>query len=254
MKGQRVFRRLTVNELGAWRGRHPDALVLDARDADSHARSGWPDAVRLSRDNQDELLLRTRRGRPILIYCHRGNASQAWARMFADFGFTVVCDLIGGHAAWAASVAGANPSGSPVEPALAAWLTSVGFVGPSARDAHDNTPLMVAAWRGARRRRRAAGARRGGRCDQRGRQQRAVARLRARRPGRHRTARAGRRAARPCERDGRDLPDVRGIVGQGRGRPCAARAGADPAIRSRDGFTALDMAATAECLQLLRRL
>ncbi|MFP3480632.1 hypothetical protein SB780_37915, partial [Burkholderia sp. SIMBA_057] len=69
MKGQRVFRRLTVNELGAWRGRHPDALVLDARDADSHARSGWPDAVRLSRDNQDELLLRTRRGRPILIYC-----------------------------------------------------------------------------------------------------------------------------------------------------------------------------------------
>ncbi|KDB07447.1 Rhodanese-like protein [Burkholderia sp. lig30] len=116
MKGQRVFRRLTVNELDAWRGRHPDALVLDARDADSHARTGWPGAVLLSRDNQDALLLRTMRRRPILIYCYHGNASQTWARMFADFGFTEVCDLIGGHAAWAARVAGADPGGQPPDP------------------------------------------------------------------------------------------------------------------------------------------
>jgi rhodanese-related sulfurtransferase len=34
-----------------------------------------------------------------LIYCYHGNASQNWAQMFADFGFTDVCDLIGGHAA-----------------------------------------------------------------------------------------------------------------------------------------------------------
>ena len=97
MKGQRVFRRLTVAELGPWGAAHPTALLLDARDAASHARDGWPGAVRLCSDNQDTLLLRTARTRPVLIYCYHGNASQTWAQMFADFGFTEVSDLIGGQ-------------------------------------------------------------------------------------------------------------------------------------------------------------
>jgi rhodanese-related sulfurtransferase len=100
MKGQRMFRRLTPSELGAWLQARPNALLLDTRDAASHARNGWPGALRLSQDTQDELLLRTDRRRPVLIYCHHGIQSQVWAQMFADFGFTDVCDVIGGHAAW----------------------------------------------------------------------------------------------------------------------------------------------------------
>ncbi|GLU32178.1 ankyrin repeat domain-containing protein [Trinickia caryophylli] len=254
MKGQRVFRRVTVNELGGWRLHHPDALVLDVRDADSHARTGWPDAVRLSRDNQDALLLRTPRNRPILIYCYHGNASQTWARMFADFGFTEVCDLIGGHAAWAASVAEANPSGRPIEPALAAWLASTGFAGPNARGAHDNTPLMVAAWR-----------------------------------GRHDIVDVLLAHGVPLDAtnaDGNNALWLACVHGEPRGIETLAKAGvpldhmnftgatclmyaassgkadvvrtllalgASPSIRSQDDFTALDMAATPECLQLLRR-
>lgn len=149
MKGQRMFRRLTLAELGAWQVQRPNALLLDARDADSHARSGWPGAVRLSRDNQDDLLLHTDRRRPVLIYCYHGSASQVWAQMFADFGFTDVCDLVGGHAAWVAGLATANPSGQAPTPELAAWLAREGFIGPDGRGAHANTPLMVAAWRGA---------------------------------------------------------------------------------------------------------
>jgi len=103
MKGQRVFRRLTVTEVGPWCAAHPNALLLDTRDAASHARDGWPGAVRLCSDNQDDLLLRTARTRPLLIYCYHGNASQTWAQMFADFGFTEVSDLIGGQAALAAT-------------------------------------------------------------------------------------------------------------------------------------------------------
>ena len=103
MKGQRIYRRLTVADVGPWCAAHPTALLLDARDAASHARDGWPGAVRLCSDNQDTLLLRTARTRPVLIYCHHGNASQTWAQMFADFGFTEVRDLIGGQAAWVAA-------------------------------------------------------------------------------------------------------------------------------------------------------
>lgn len=120
MKGQRTYRRLTLSELDAWQGQRPNALLLDARDADSHARDGWPGAVLLTLRNQDELLLRTDRRRPILIYCYHGHASQDWAQMFADFGFTDVCDVIGGHASWSAGTASANPSGKPRPPALAA--------------------------------------------------------------------------------------------------------------------------------------
>jgi rhodanese-related sulfurtransferase len=149
MKGQRTFRRLTLAELGAWQGQRPNALVLDARDADSHAKNGWPGSVFLGRHNQDELLLRTTRRQPVLIYCYHGNASQDLAQMFADFGFTDVSDLIGGHTAWLSATATANPSGKPPTPELAAWLAREGFIGPEGRGAHGNTPLMVAAWRGA---------------------------------------------------------------------------------------------------------
>ncbi len=110
MKGQRTYRRITLAELGAWQRQRPNALLLDARDADSHARDGWPGAVLLTSRNQDELLLRTDRRRPILIYCHHGHASQTWAQMFADFGFTDVCDLVGGHAAWGTRIASTHPA------------------------------------------------------------------------------------------------------------------------------------------------
>lgn len=160
MNGRRTFRRLTADELPDWQRRHPQALLLDARDAASHARDGWPGALRLSADNQDRLLLSTDRRRPVLVYCYHGRASQTWAQMFADFGFTDVVDLIGGHAAWqaavqaerarAAAAAIALPTAPERAPApeLAAWLAREGFTGPEARGAHGNTPLMHAAWRG----------------------------------------------------------------------------------------------------------
>lgn len=163
MNGQRTFRRLSIAELAAWQALHPDALVLDARDAASHARDGWPGAQRLHADSQDHLLLRTPRRQPVLVYCTHGRASQTWAQMFADFGFTEVADLIGGHAAWqqaqhaaqrlgdAAALPAPAPAPAPARPlapALAAWLAAQGFAGPDAHGPHGNTPLMVAAWRG----------------------------------------------------------------------------------------------------------
>jgi len=151
MKGQRVFRRLTLAEFRVWHAQRPQALLLDARDATSHARDALPGAVRLSPDNQDALLLRTERQRPVLIYCYQGNASQVWAQTFADFGFTNVSDLIGGHRAWVEGTPVAAPSGKSLTPELAGWLRREGFVDTQARGTHGNSPLMVAAWRGAAR-------------------------------------------------------------------------------------------------------
>lgn len=251
MKGQRIFRRLTLAELGVWQGQRPDALLLDARDADSHARNGWPGSVCLSRDNQDDLLLQTSRRRPVLIYCYHGNASQTWAQMFADFGFTDVCDLVGGHAAWVAATA--KSSGKPPPPELAAWLAREGFTGPEGRVVHGNTPLMVAAWRGALN---------------------IIEALLTHGVVLDATNMDGNNALWLACFNG-NLQGVQRLVEAGvpinhanaTGATClmyAASAGktevvrtllalgVDPTLRTQDDFTALDMAANRDCLQLLR--
>lgn len=253
MKGQRTFRRLTLAELGAWRLQRPDVLLLDARDADSHARDGWPGAVRISSDNQDMLLLRTDRRRPVLIYCYHGNASQTYAQMFADFGFTDVHDLVGGHAAWTAGNAIANPSGTPLTPELAAWLAREGFVGPESHGAHGNTPLMTAAWRGNAAIVEALLAH-GVALDATnadGNNALWLACVHGNPHGVTRLAAAGV----PIDH-ANDTGATCLMYAASAGKAAIVRTllalGADPAPRSQDDLTALDMAASAECLQLLR--
>jgi rhodanese-related sulfurtransferase len=150
---------------------HPEALLLDAREARHHAQSHLGGCVRLDGRNHELMLMRERKSRPVLIYCYHGNASQTWAGMFADFGFGEVADLVGGWSAIdpqgqllgpqslaellppvsPATAAATATESPPVPEALAAWLADQGFkpADPAAASAHGNTPLMHAAWRGA---------------------------------------------------------------------------------------------------------
>jgi rhodanese-related sulfurtransferase len=161
-----AFQRLRSDQVLDWLATRPNALVLDAREARHHAASHLAGCTLLGRGNQDSLLMAKPKSRPVLIYCYHGNASQTWANMFVDFGFTDVADLMGGWAAvdrqgilqgpqQASDVLpGSAPSASPassVPLALATWLSAEGFVAaqPDAPAKHGNTPLMHAAWRGA---------------------------------------------------------------------------------------------------------
>lgn len=166
---EKPFVRLRPEQAHAWLAEHPDALVLDAREARHHAVSHLAGCTRLDGRNHERLLMREPKSRPVLIYCYHGNASQTYASMFSDFGFTDVADLIGG---WTAidrhgQLQGPQPAaevfpapsitGTPakstaaVPPALAAWLAAEGFdpTQPELAGQHGNTPLMHAAWRGA---------------------------------------------------------------------------------------------------------
>ncbi len=148
------FARLRAADLPAWWAAHPDALVLDARDAVHHARGAMPGSLRLDGRNHERLLMREAKSRPVLIYCYHGNASQTYAEMFSDFGFQRVADLMGGWEAWVQSrlslppVDVPQPEPAPVPDMLQAWLASAGFTHPEAVGPHGNTPLMQAAWRG----------------------------------------------------------------------------------------------------------
>jgi rhodanese-related sulfurtransferase len=158
------FQRLQPAQARAWLAARPHALLLDAREARHHANSHLAGSTRLDGRNHEPLLRRESRSRPVLIYCYHGHASQTWASMFTDFGFTDVADLVGGWTAidrqgqlhgpqQPADVLPEPPAASaaPVmPPALAAWLSAEGFDPgrPEAPGQHGNTPLMHAAWRG----------------------------------------------------------------------------------------------------------
>jgi len=152
--------RLTPAQLGDWLAQRPQALVLDARDLHAHAQGHLPGCLRLDGRNHEPLLMSERKDRPVLIYCYHGNASQTYASMFRDFGFVEVADVIGGWVAIDAAVraqtsraevAAPTVAASPVPSVLALWLEAEGFdpAQPAAPGRHGNTPLMHAAWRGA---------------------------------------------------------------------------------------------------------
>jgi len=93
------FQRLRPEQSLAWLAERPNALLLDTREARHHTISHLAGCTRLDGRNHEQLLLREPKNRPVLIYCYHGNASQTWANMFIDFGFTDVADVVGGWAA-----------------------------------------------------------------------------------------------------------------------------------------------------------
>jgi len=101
MNSPQTLLRLSAAQVPDWLAAHPEALVLDARDASDHAQGRLPGSQRLDGRNHEPLLLRASKNQPVFIYCYRGHASRTYARMFLDFGFHDVADLVGGWQAMA---------------------------------------------------------------------------------------------------------------------------------------------------------
>lgn len=261
MSPERKFTRLTALQTEAMiRERAP--LVLDSREAGAYAKGHLDNAVNLGCHNLDRTLLSGDKIKPVLIYCYHGNASQTYAQMFADFGFMQVYDLIGGYAAWEQHQATKSvPSAaSNMDLVLNEWLAAAGFAEDGtadplqARISHRNTPLMKACWTGA--------------AD-------IVERLLDHGVDLEATNGDGNtalwlacvngdpRIIQALVRAGINLDHQNDngatclMYGASASKPAVVstllEAGADPTIKSLDDFTALDMAASIECLQLLRR-
>jgi rhodanese-related sulfurtransferase len=121
-----------------------DLAVLDVRDAGSFDQSHIDGARHVTSANLSAVLGATARTRPILIYCYHGNASREYAQIFSDFGFPEVYSLDGGYDAWRnRSPAGARKA---IGAELQQWLAAQQFASAdvNAVIANATTPLMKA--------------------------------------------------------------------------------------------------------------
>ena len=101
MRSGADFKRIDVAEARRLTAqRESELLILDVRDQKSFASGHIPKAQSASEAIIFGLLTERLKQRPVLIYCYHGNASQTYAQMFIDFGFTEVFSLDGGFEHW----------------------------------------------------------------------------------------------------------------------------------------------------------
>ena len=154
-----TFRRIAADEALAFMiaaaGQGRAYHLFDTRDAGSYARGHLSQAEPLAERDLGDWIGRLPRAEPVLIYCYHGNASQVFAKTFADFGYTEVYSIDGGFQALAQAIAlrqAADASPPAPSAALQAFMAEEGFAAAriDATTEHGMTPLMKAA-RAARR-------------------------------------------------------------------------------------------------------
>ena len=128
----------------------PNLHLIDVRDPDSFRKEHIETAINATNADVERMIWRLPKQDPILIYCYHGNASQVFAQMFVDFGFSEVYDLEVGFGAWRMAQANSQQTVG-LSPKLNAWLTDQGFPVNTVNSLLENltTPLMRAAHLGS---------------------------------------------------------------------------------------------------------
>lgn len=135
----------------------PALAVFDVRDPQRYAAAHIDNAEHLTEAGFLAASRRVAKTTPVLVYCYHGNASQTYAQMFADFRFAEVYSVDGGYEVFAAELAKleAARSGAPRRsaapgPVLAGFLAAYGFDADDldATREHGLTPLMRASLEG----------------------------------------------------------------------------------------------------------
>lgn len=127
-------------------GIQPLAL-FDSRDTTSYAKSHITGADHLTESSFGEVLASLPKNIPVMIYCYHGNASQVYASMFADFQFNEVYSVDGGHEALLPVLPDPPALGARSSQELAEFITEYHFdpVNLNSKWHHALTPLMRAA-------------------------------------------------------------------------------------------------------------
>jgi len=149
------YRRISIDEARGILGADTSPLVIDVRDPASFEKGHIDKALRVDLTNLEGVLKETPKTTPVLIYCYHGNSSQAYAKAFSAAEFTDVYSMDGGYEEWRKAESRANaapieaaPAVEGLSDALEAFLKEHGYPrgGVNAVTPQDlMTPLMRAA-------------------------------------------------------------------------------------------------------------
>lgn len=223
-------------------------LLLDVRDRTSFEQGHIASALHTSVRDLEILLMQIPKSTPVLIYCYHGNASLIHGQMFTDFGFKEVYSLNGGYDGWMIVQKELGKS------RLQSWLDEHGFADFDSSIEGGITALMHA--------------------SRFGNAMITAELLMAGANSAPRNSDGNQALWFACYSDNLDIMDL--LIASGidinnvndNGSTCLMyaassgkhkvvekllEAGADISLANLDDFTALDMAASLECLNLLRQ-
>lgn len=135
--------------LRARAGIKPLAL-FDSRDAASYQKSHIIGTDHLTESDFGEVIANLPKTVPVMIYCYHGNASQVYASMFADFQYNEVYSVDGGYEALAPAFSEVPALNTQSSHALAEFIAEHHFDPEDLNSPwhHGLTPLMRAALTG----------------------------------------------------------------------------------------------------------
>lgn len=127
-------------------GIQPLAL-FDTRDERSFSQGHIKGADRLTEHDFGDVIAALPKDIPVMIYCYHGNASQVYASMFSDFRFSEVYSVDGGYEALAPVLPDPPALGKDSSKALADFIAEYHFDAANLDSPWDHalTPLMRAA-------------------------------------------------------------------------------------------------------------
>ncbi len=101
----------------------PGLIIIDQRDEMSRSRGQLPGSVSPSEELMAALVRRRREDPPVLVYCYHGNQSRDLCAFLTQFGLSQVYNLEGG---WQAVEQWQAQQADDVDPRVA-WMRSQGF-------------------------------------------------------------------------------------------------------------------------------
>lgn len=227
-------------------------VLLDRRDAHSY-RAGHVKNAMLAHDGLIESIVKKRdRSKPIIIYCYKGNASKELAALFGQFGLDSY-SVVGGYTEWQKQLNNEPVSG--LSKATREWLEQQGFTLTDINETIGNstTPLMHACRHGELAYAKeiiAAGAN----LDQRNSDGNTALWLAC---YANHTALIELLIERRADLDNQNDNGATALIyavsaGRNESVKCLLKAGANPRLTTLDDFSALDIAANREILNMLR--
>lgn len=132
---ERTVQRICVDQIQDF-STLPKGILIDLRNKADYEKGHIDRAVHADGRSLENLIMQLPKDTPLLFYCYHGQASLIQGKMFVDFGFLEIYSLNGGYHGWSSVYCKSR---------LQIWLEEQGYDHANSVFSNGMTPLMHAA-------------------------------------------------------------------------------------------------------------